>query len=433
MQAVEKPRGGARPSAPIGPSSGSDGPSGLQSLYDGNALHLASMLFGSGSLDALGAGRFGAPATSGRPGPGAKGTLKAEITRLCNVIAAKRGEAGALLASNMALRVRCAALHLMSRAVTEIIEHRAACGGGAGGAEAPSAAGGGVDFVELAALQAGVTEAGAALSGDMLEGAGEVELLRGLPHLAPDASILHIENVSPADVDSVRKLDMAQVQRLWKGLVEEALVALIPGSSSLQALTDVGVRMSRFHGILSVWNWMMYMGYQTTHMTTGEATYALDDAPLSHWERVIRAARLTRLQGMLYVDMYRIYSGRVGVLYTEMASLLEQLRAGHTAAAENQAAAAAAAAAGLGGGGGVPPLHSADVLTAQFALLERLDACVRAEQAALTVTSMAVRALFSPAQWARTMAIAYPYPGHLRLCCEVLEAALRLSPEFFVD
>jgi hypothetical protein len=38
------------------------------------------------------------------------------------------------------------------------------------------------------------------------------------------------------------------------------------------------------------------MAFQFTHMESGEAMPAMEDAPISHWDAVMRAARLTRAQ-----------------------------------------------------------------------------------------------------------------------------------------
>ena len=40
----------------------------------------------------------------------------------------------------------------------------------------------------------------------------------------------------------------------------------------------------------------LYMETCYKHLRTHEAACGLDDAPLAHWERVVRSARLTRAQ-----------------------------------------------------------------------------------------------------------------------------------------
>lgn len=400
------------------------------------------------------------------------------ISALREALARKGEQVGELLESNTLLRVRWTALQLIIRIQEEISQHRTAIralrereaqtgrqhqftaaeaqqsaagrgGGGEGGAEGEGESWPGPSARVLASMDGG--------------------LLGGLPHLAPGQSLMHLDSITVDDAARIEVLTLQQAHQLWKPLVEEALVYQVSVMAGQAAgpLEAIGIRITRFQSSLCLWNYMLYAQFQATHMTNKKEAGAMNDAPLSHWEKVLGAIKLTRLQALLIVEITKLSMSRVKALRTERLRLLRQLGGGNSGggglrAATTSSGASAAAGAGPGGlqtsGGSAWPASASAAVDAareqaaareaeaaaaaawgcgeqgveeRLALMEELEVNVMTEGSELLLSAQASRAVMSPQQIARLFSLSYPYPVNQMACVSTLEHALKFTPEFF--
>ncbi|GBF89261.1 hypothetical protein Rsub_02138 [Raphidocelis subcapitata] len=417
---------------------------------------------------------------------------RAAIKRLNALIADKQGQLRQLEAQNDDLRIRLAGLHLTWRCLQELCAHRAAHGADTGELELQSqrieahfaaalaglaehsqgsgGSGGGSGGARLCtppsptlsgssggeAYNAGSEGSGAAavaLEGEISRRlAGSV--LAALPHLAPGATLLHLESVTADDVAHFKALSVPAVVARWSNLmrearaISEAIRTVDAQAEALRAqpqagLSDAqaaaegqqldqrrerlsadlyasGLRIKKFYNLITIWNFSVFAEAGASNFETREATGGTRDAPLSHWESVVRSSEVTKNQARITTDVHRSYRARIAALHEERATLSAHLSA---AAAEAAAAPPGAEAAAMGFRG--------EATERQGRVVEALDENINAERSAWLLFALFSVALLSPRQTARLWSSAFPWPMHTPLCCRILEHDLRFNSEGF--
>jgi len=117
------------------------------------------------------------------------------------------------------------------------------------------------------------------------------------------------------------------------------------------------------------------------------------DAPMEHWYTAIfDRAKITRTQGLLLVETYRLCEGHIGQLRTERAALFKRLPSASSACEPG------AACAGPQSGGSATACGD---VAAQGGICAALEGNTSAELAIIILTWLVLPTIFSPPQWAR--------------------------------
>ncbi|KIZ07749.1 hypothetical protein MNEG_0194 [Monoraphidium neglectum] len=282
-----------------------------------------------------------------------------------------------------------------------------------------------------------------------------------LPHLAPGRSLLNLESVTLEQVKEVRAMDAAQARLMFQSCLEPALRDINRAASPDQAarapctpgLGAVGRRLGSFLGLLAIWNADAYAGLMGGHLLTGRPAAGMEDARLPHWERCVRGAGLTRVQ---------LHASTCGLPAVSPAASLAS-PAASVASASASASVSAGAARSNGPGdpdywlqgphasqppheapprmaqppaalaAGAPWLRLTESTPAAEALAEALAESSRCESTAMMMMMQASRAVMHPAQLAKCMAFAFPWPLHDAECWRVLAHTMKFTPEVFPD
>jgi hypothetical protein len=183
----------------------------------------------------------------------------------------------------------------------------------------------------------------------------------------------------------------------------------------------------------------MHLRIGCSNYSTGQVSFGPDDAPLTHWESVARAARMTRAQALVSLDLNSHWRSHIAALLDERRALLAQLSAAQGASERPLGAGAGASTADPSGGGdgfanadadtdadGLPPDDVGE-------LLADLEANTQAERAAICTLSLIGPVVPSPVQFARMWAATAPWPLNGGKVSAVLEHDLKFRPETFAE
>lgn len=300
--------------------------------------------------------------------------------------------------------------------------------------------------------------------------------LAGLPHLKSSASLLRLDGVTRAEVESAKRLSLRAMKQQWCCLVEEGLVMIsmlgeaapdaaaaaaaaaglltttrqdaaaaaaagataggtAGGGSSgpsaaqifaIRGLQRIGREMDRLLCLACIWNLDVYCQFLVTRADGDEMAWGSSDATLDHWERAMEVAGYQRVQALLFVQLIRNFSAQLDALRSDRAALSRQLQ--RVSEAPPPATVRRAVS-----GGGAGSYGAAEQLRGAGDLVERLEINTRQEGAALMLAGQLTRALHTPLQFAKTWALAYPYPMHSLTWKSILEHRLKFSPESFAD
>lgn len=61
-------------------------------------------------------------------------------------------------------------------------------------------------------------------------------------------------------------------------------------------LAHAGLQFGRLLCLVDMENFPVMLAFQTSRITSDEPAFAGGDAPMSHWERAVQGAQLSRLQ-----------------------------------------------------------------------------------------------------------------------------------------
>ena len=333
-------------------------------------------------------------------------SIKAAIAQLQGLVDAKRRECEALAAQRRELDLRRAALAVVGRALHEIGEHRRRVGGGGGSAGASDAAPEDEEQAEVLGQLLGqlMDDGGGGGGGDSSRPSSGAEpwpdsVFATLPHVAAAAAaavdadggggcgcgaggLLHLGCAGDEEIRAIREGSLEAFKERMAGLIRGVLAlqaggdgdggggggdgdgvcggtaspescAAAPPAAAAAApararrLAAAGRRLQRALSLVSLEAYGSFVGFQST-MCAGPARVCsgLDDAPLTHWEAAVRAARITRRQAELMVEIGCANQRRLDALRGERLALMRQLCAlGPLPDAPEAARAAAAAAA----------------------------------------------------------------------------------------
>lgn len=147
------------------------------------------------------------------------------------------------------------------------------------------------------------------------------------------------------------------------------------------------------------------------------------DAPMEHWYTAIfDRAKITRTQGLLLVETYRLCEGHIGQLRTERTALFKRLSSASSACEPG------AACAGPQSGGSATACGD---VAAQGGICAALEGNTSAELAIIILTWLVLPTIFSPPQWARFISSCWPFPAHEGVICKIVDQALESAPQRF--
>jgi hypothetical protein len=113
---------------------------------------------------------------------------------------------------------------------------------------------------------------------------------------SPSATLEQVRAIQALDATQARLRLIELLEPAWRDLDKNASLDQASRAPCTPNLGAVGARVGSFLGLLAIWNVEAYARVMGCHLLAGRAAVGMDDARLSHWERCVRGAGLTKTQ-----------------------------------------------------------------------------------------------------------------------------------------